>query len=177
MPAGIDDAAAIGGILQFSIQLAKLCKNYYRSFRNARKELERLGQPVMLFSRVLYHLWDSIYVMHQQNIKFAQDDEMKRTIIHVSKVVKERMCHIEQAFKRLSALRDHKSSRKSRIFARLMWIISDERDLKELLASFEPIKSSIFLLATLFDLNVLIFKVVESRQTGRDIEEQDLTNM
>ena len=177
MATGLEVGAAIGGILQISVELSRLYIRFHRSFKKAPEEVRRLKGSLPMFSEIFHYFSETMSDMSQRDIELVRDSRTENLLVDVSNVVKERIWHIKQVIKRLKALHNEHSSRWWRFGARLMWIICDERDLNELLASLEPIKLSIAILGGIFNSKILMSLLDKQQNHENQISKQYVQKM
>ncbi|KEF53477.1 uncharacterized protein A1O9_10452 [Exophiala aquamarina CBS 119918] len=142
-------AGAVLGIKQFSVQLTGLSMKSYRAYQRARNELDYFCTSVSTSSVTLNLFCQSMKGAIDQVIGLGKDSQTIGLLEQLSRAVEDRMGKIHQGFIRLRALGHPKASTISHLQTRVMWVIVDEREMKELLASLEPIKSTMNLLVNL----------------------------
>lgn len=160
--------AAVIGIIQFSAQLTELSVRRYRAYQRARKELKYFCSSVSIFSQTLNFFGQSIKEPVEQGLGLAEDPQMKVLLKQISTTVEEQMGKIKQMFDRLRALGCPTASTISHLKSRVMWVIVDEREMKELLASLEPIKSTMNLLVNIMNYDLLRRKIVQPNLRSED---------
>lgn len=177
MASGLDIGAAAIAISQISIQLLKLCKRSYRSFNGASKEVKRLQTATSTFSGILYFFSTTLKELSQRELAINEDRTATQLLHDLKTQAEEQVHSIKEALKRLTPLEDPKSSSVSRFRAKIIWMILDEQDLKELLARLEPMKLSITILQDTFSLNLQIATLDELRNSGRQINYEQKQEM
>lgn len=150
----LECAAAITGIIQFSLQLTKLVKQY-RAYQSARKELQSLRTNASIFSQTLHYFGQSMQSIMDNRLGPAKDPGFGNLLLEISSSIRNQMKEIRQTFHRLRSLGDSNASVFSRVGAKLQWVLIDGRDVKELLASLEPIKSTMNLVVNIATLEQL----------------------
>lgn len=147
----LECAAAITGIIQFSVQLTKLVEQY-RAYKRARKELKNLRTNASIFSDTLDYFGHSIQSFMGNRLSPVNDPKFRNLLLKISRSVANQMEEIERTFYRLRVLGDSNASPFSRMGAKLQWAWIDGREVKELLASLEPIKSTMSLVVVIATL-------------------------
>ncbi|KAJ9604373.1 hypothetical protein H2200_011207 [Cladophialophora chaetospira] len=165
MATGFDCAAAALGIIGLSVQLTNLCLRKRRGYQRSGKDLQDFRSSVSIFSRTLHYFGDTMDGLIKEKLGPAKDKGMRSLLVDIHTLVQRQTRDIQKSFSRLGALGDPKSSTIAQVKAKIMWIIVDARDVKELLASLEPIKSTMNLLVSTSNCDLLMRKI---DQLGRD---------
>ncbi|EXJ78485.1 hypothetical protein A1O1_08885 [Capronia coronata CBS 617.96] len=108
--------------------------------------------------------------LHHRKLPIGNDLKARELLSDIKKQIDEEVQNIREAFRRLEPLEDATSSPLSRFGAKLMWVILDEQDLKELLARLEPMKLSISFLQDTFSLNIQMAIWAELQASGHRID-------
>jgi hypothetical protein len=174
MATGIECVAAVLGIIEISMQLTKLSVKKSRAYRGARKEVQYLRSSVSIFSQTLNFFGQTMQQLVEKGLGFAKDPILKTLLGEISVMVKGQMGEIERAFRRLRALGRSRASAISHFKAKLMWVIVDSRDMKELVAKLEPIKSAMNLLLTLLNSGSLLSEIDQLRRENIAISEDKI---
>jgi len=156
-------AGAVLGIIQFSAQLAELSLKSYRAYRRASKELKYFCSSVSMFSRILNIFGESMQSLIDQGIGLAKDPRTKSLLDEISTTVEEKMGNIKHGFRRLRALGRPDASTVAHLKTRIMWVIVNERETKELVASLEPLKSNMTLLVNIINCDLLLHEIKRCR--------------
>ncbi|KIX08521.1 uncharacterized protein Z518_03177 [Rhinocladiella mackenziei CBS 650.93] len=172
MPTGVEFAAAVAGLFQLSIQLSGYCTKSYRSIRGAQKNAKQLRRSVSQFSYIIDLLYKTADDISSRNIAIAEDPQTIKHLNQIRKAISAEMSNIGMTFRRIEPLENPKATRLSRMRAKLMWMICDEKDLKELLAKLEPIKLSLLVLTGIFNTRILLSKWDEDRKNGKVISHE-----
>ena len=73
------------------------------------------------------------------------------------------MGNIKHGFRRLRALGRPDASTVAHLKTRIMWVIVNERETKELVASLEPLKSNMTLLVNIINCDLLLHEIKRCR--------------
>ncbi|KAK5047095.1 hypothetical protein LTR84_007038 [Exophiala bonariae] len=165
MATGVECAAAILGIIQFSVQMTDVSVRSYRSYRGAKKELQSLQQNVSTFSQTLHYFGQTMQGMFEKRLGPAKDPGFRRLMLEISVMVKGRMRGIQLNLRRVTALGNPRVSALSRVQARVLWVLFDGRDMKELFASLEPVKSTMNLVVGISNTQLFMEEI---RQLQKD---------
>src|ERR1700761_5121599 len=103
----------------------------------------------------------------RKRLGLAKDPGMEALLVDISIMVEGQVKEIRQGFGRQQALIHPSTSYLSRFKAKIMWIIVDARDTKELLASLEPIKSTMILLVNTSNVELLL-REIDQLQRGNE---------
>lgn len=171
MATGVECAGAVLGIIQFSMQLADLSVKKYRAYQGARKEVQHLRSSVSIFSQTLYLFGQTMQQVIGKGLGLAKDSRMKALLGEIRTMVEGQMGEIKEAFHRLWALGHSRASAISHFKAKLMWVIVDSRDMKELLAKLEPVKSTMNLLVNLLNYDQLLCEINQLRRENIAVPE------
>jgi hypothetical protein len=171
MATGVECAGAALGIIQFSIQLTELSVNKYRAYRGAGKEVQYLRSSVSIFSQTLNLFGQTMRRLIEKEFGLAKDPKMENLIVEICAMVEGQMGEIDEAFLRLPALGRSGASVISRFKAKVIWVIVDSPDMKELLAKLEPIKSTMNLLLNILNCEVLLCEIEQLRMAKIAVSE------
>ena len=169
MATGAECVAAVLGIIQFSVQLTDLCLKKYRAYQGAGKELQYLRSSVSIFSQTLHYFGLTMDELIKKRLGPAKDAGMRNLLVDIRAMVEGQTGEIQQSFHRLRALRHPRTSSLSRFKAKIMWIVVDARDMKVLLASLEPIKSTMNLLVNTSNCDLLLREIDQLHRDNKTI--------
>lgn len=161
MATGIECGGALLGIIQFSLQLTEFSVRKYRSYRGARTELQSLQQNVSAFSQTLHYFGQTMREMFDKQLGPTKEPGFESLLLEISTMVKGRMREIQRNLRRVRALGDPKVSALSRVHAKVQWALVDGRDMKELLASLEPVKSTMSLVVNTSNTQLLMEEIAQ----------------
>jgi hypothetical protein len=157
----VDVGAAVGGLTQLSMQLTDFYVRKCRSFRRAQKGMDLLQTSALGLSTIIDLFSKTVQDMSVRGIQLPDDEKIERFVADSSKVVEEQLCDFKEIFRRVRSIKN--SSQMSKFRAKLMWIICDEQNLKELLASLEPIKLNISIMTNLLSIQVFMAGLDKAR--------------
>lgn len=170
MATGLDIGVAAVTILQASCQLVRFYERSYRSFKGASKEVRRLHTSVSHFIGVLHYFSKTAKDLHQRNLGICRDTNARKLLFDIRNQIQEEVTSIKEAFRRLKPLHDPKCSSISRLRAKIMWMLLDEHDLKELLARLDTMILSISVLQGTFNLNINMAIWDQLKASGQQID-------
>ena len=129
--------ASVGVILQIAGELGHLSRKVSRcvsKIKHAKKQIAVVDKDVNLFSCAFNLFHTTVQTAIDQKLSFAENPIVSDLVHHIRCAGVSRLADIRIILETLNALREDKGSGASRITARFLWMILDQREIKDLLS-------------------------------------------
>lgn len=160
---------AVAGILPLALELSKLSRKYYKSFRRAPAEARRFGNLIEDVSNELDIFCKTARQVEEKKIELAEDRKIKKAVKRLKRAMEVSILEIRIFSKKLKVIGNRKYSWMKRVVARVKWIIGEEQEIKALMANLNITKLDITFLLMTFSVKIQLRMFEEMERQDQPI--------
>lgn len=176
----MDVVNALAAILQLSEQLLQLGDKCHRTLQR----IHHPSQEMWEFHSIFSAFGNSLFRLHiaasetiNQDCSIFRCQKTQKSITGVYEVSKAKVRPLQNAIRKLRTLQDNGKSRTNLMKAKLLWALSDRHDVRELIASIEPVKVIVSHLTSFLNIRLCLEEAETLQAKSKAIPPELLSKM